>query len=62
MSTCRRCNGCDFTLDRVTGEMKCCNCGSSNYIGSPSSFTPTFYDKEVDKDFNTNAIFKGTKE
>ena len=62
MSTCRRCNSCDFILDRITGEMKCTNCGSTNYIGSPSDYTPDRFDRETDKGFNTNSIFKGTKE
>lgn len=39
MSQCRVCNSPDFTLDRVSGEMTCSSCGSSNYIGSPSTYS-----------------------
>lgn len=41
MSTCRVCSCSDFVLNRETGEMTCSRCGSTNYIGSPNTYTPS---------------------
>ena len=40
MSTCMRCNGPEFTLNKETGVQTCSACGQENYIGSPDSYAP----------------------
>lgn len=39
MSTCINCGSPSFNLSRTSGDMTCNNCGASNYVGSPDTYS-----------------------
>lgn len=60
MSTCRRCGSPSFNLDRNSGEMACNNCGSPNYVGSPTTYNPGLGSKENPLSNVPDETIKGT--